>query len=56
MGDGSQAGSPWGKGEVLMAGGVGSEEHAGPAACVLKKPTDSTESQLPEVGRAAAAS
>lgn len=41
---------------MLMAGGEGSAEHAGPAACVWEKPEDSTESELPEVGRAAVAS
>ena len=54
-GDGTEAGSQR-KGKVLTAGGKGSVEHAGPAACVQEKPVDPTESELPEVGRAAAAS
>lgn len=42
--------------EMLMAGGERSMEQSRPAACVWEKPGDSTESELPEVGRAAAAS
>ena len=36
---------------MMRAGEEGSAEPAGPAPCVWEKPEDSTESELPNVGR-----